>query len=106
MKQLTPRSLVQLAVSAGDTTPVLPQTQSWIWSTVLGKPLYWSGTSYLDLTPVVDLALVNGPTLPVTSPTDPQVALKINGATHNKIMMTPLTSVGGVNLGLLVTAVQ
>ena len=106
MKQLTPRSLPSLAVNAGDVSPNIPQANAWVWSTVLGKPLYWNGFTYLDLTPTVGLALSNAPTLPVAVTSDPQVTLSVNGTAQSKIMMKPLTSVGGVNLGLLVTDTQ
>ena len=47
-KQLAFKSLPQLAIAEGATTPSPGATANgvWAWSTTLSKPLYWTGTSW------------------------------------------------------------
>lgn len=53
MKDLSLRGMVELAVAEGATSPAPTSGKSWAWSTVLNKPVYWTGSLWTAI-PVDD----------------------------------------------------
>ena len=48
-KQLAFKSIPQLAVNDGDTSPNLSAASGvWAWSTILSKPVYWTGNNWVS----------------------------------------------------------
>jgi hypothetical protein len=49
MENLAFQSLPALAIANGATTPEPTHGQAWAWSTTLSKPVYWSGSQWVEL---------------------------------------------------------